>query len=84
MPDSVKSLWYIKFYILSSTNGLEHSSNSIGNNCQKISSRMGIEEKSSENKVTNYIWKTEFSDVTYGLYTLLTNKQPKNDLLNKR
>ena len=45
---------------------------------------MGIEEKSSENKVTNYIWKTEFSDVTYGLYTSLTNKLPKNDLLNKR
>ena len=57
MSDSVKSLWYIKYYSLSSTKDLEHSSNSINNNCQKISSRTRIEAKVSENKVTNSILK---------------------------
>ena len=43
-----------------------------------ISSRMGGEEKISENKVKNSILKTKFFNVTYGLNTLLTDNQPTN------
>ena len=75
MPDPVKTLWYIKYYILNSNGRLEHSSYSISSNCQKICSRTGSEGKISEN---------EFSNATYGLNTVLTTKQSKNDLLKKR
>ena len=57
MPDTVKSLSYIKHYSLSSTRGLEYSSNYISNTCQKISSRTESEAKITENKVANSILK---------------------------
>ena len=57
MQDSVKFLWYIKYYSLSSTKDLKYSSNSVSSNCQKNSSKTGHEAKISENKVTNSISK---------------------------
>ena len=56
MQDSVKKIWYIKYYSLSSR-GLEHSSNSISYKCQNISSKTGSEVNISEKKVTNSILK---------------------------
>ena len=74
MPDSVKSHWYIKYYSLSSIRDFEHSSNSISNKRQKIGRRMRSEAKNSENIVIKSILN-EFSNVTYGLITLLTTKK---------
>ena len=68
---------------MGSTRGFKHSSNCINNNCQKISSRIGNGAKISENKVTIAFWKTEFSNATYGLNTLLTTKELKNDFSKK-
>ena len=42
---------------LKMSKGLEHSSNSISNNCQKINFRMGNESKNLENRETNSIVK---------------------------
>ena len=64
MPDSVKSVWYIKYNSLISTRGIELSINSISNNCEKIISRTGKEAKFSENIATNNILKTEFSKMS--------------------
>ena len=90
MPDSVKSLWNIKYYSLSSTRGLEHSTNSICNNCQKIGSINRSEARISENIIfeKRIFWKKNFcksvfSNATYDLNILLTNKESKNDFLKK-
>ena len=40
--------------------------------------------KISEDKLTTDILKTEFSNATYDLNKLLTNKRLKNDFLKKR
>ena len=69
MLDSVKSH-------LSSIRNFEHSSDSISNNRQKIGRRTRSEAKKSENIVMKSILN-EFSNVTYGLNTLLTTKQSK-------
>ena len=74
MPHSVKSNWYIKYYSLSSIRCVEHSSNSISNKRQKIGRKMRSEAKNHENIVMKSILN-EFSNVTYGLITLLTTKK---------
>ena len=83
MLDSVKSHWHIKYYSLSSIRDFEHSSDSISNNRQKIGRRTRSEAKKSENIVTKSILN-EFSNVTYGLNTLLTTKQSKKWFLKEK
>ena len=83
MLDSVKSHWHIKYYSLSSIRDFEHSSNSISNNRQKIGRRTRSEAKKSENIVMKSILN-EFSNVTYGLNTLLTTKQSKKWFLKEK
>ena len=57
--DPIRSLRYIKYYSLNTISDFKHFSNSISNNCQKVSSRTGSEANLSENKVTNSIFKQQ-------------------------
>ena len=57
MLASIKSFLYNKYYSLSSTKSLQHSSNSINNNCQRLAVEREVTQKISENKVTNSILK---------------------------
>ena len=85
MWDSLRTLWYIKYYSLSNTIGLAFSTNFISNNFQKICRRTEIDTKNSENKLTNSTLKHfESFNMIYGLNILLTSKQPKEDLLKKK
>ena len=85
MPHSVKNPWYIKYYSLSSTRGLQHSSNSISNNFHKTSSGTGSEVKVSENVWNEkHLKETEISNASYGLNKSLISKQTKNHFLKKK
>ena len=85
MWDSLRTLWYIKYYSLSNTIGLAFSTNFVSNNFQKICRRTEIDTKNSENKLTNSTLKHfESFNMIYGLNILLTSKQPKEDLLKKK